>query len=385
MTRRRPAAGLVLAGLLAAFTPVPAATAAPVSPASPASPVGNATHRAAVLRAQVDVLQVQAEQASEVYNAAYDALGRSVTAHLSAQRELMAAQSAAGASGDRAGQRIRALYMAGGASGLYASVLDSTDLSDALHRLHQVGAVVDGDRQVAAVASVAASDRLGAEQRLARAAVTSSRLQTVVAARADAVRAVLARTDVLLAQADDQVRALAEQQRVADEAAAASRAAVALQTAQSQAATRGLESGAAPPGQLPIGQAPSSQAATVIAFARAQLGKPYLWGATGPDSYDCSGLTGAAYAAAGIHLPRVAAQQWFAGPHVPLAQLQPGDLMFWADNLADPATIHHVAIYLGGGLMLAAPHSGALVQVQPVYLDGYIGATRPDPSSGGVR
>lgn len=372
MTRRRPAAGLVLAGLLAAFVPVHAATA---------SPAGDATHRATVLRAQVDVLQVQAERASEDYDAAYDELGRSVTAHLSAQRELTAARSAAGASGDRAGQRIRALYMAGGASGLYASVLSSTDLNDALHRLHQVGAVVDGDRRVAAVATLAASDRLGAEQRLARAAATSSRLQSAVAARADAVRALLARTDVLLAQADDQVRALAEQQRVADEAAAASRAAVALRTAQTQAAARGLPSGGTPPGQLPIGQAPSSQAATVIAFARAQLGKPYLWGGTGPDSYDCSGLTGAAYAAAGIHLPRVAAQQWFAGPHVSLGQLQPGDLLFWAADLADPATIHHVAIYLGGGLMLAAPHSGAVIRVQPVYLDGYLGATRPGPSS----
>ena len=377
MTRLRPCAGLVLAGLVAAIIPVRVATAAP------AAPVGDATHRAAVLRAQVDVLQVQAEQASEQYDSAYDELGRAVTAHLSAQRELTAATSTAGASGDLAGRRIRALYMAGGASGLYASVLSSTDLSDALHRLHQVGAVVDGDRQVAAVASLAVSDRLGAEQRLARAAATSSRLQTAVAARADAVRALLARTDLLLAQADDQVRALAEQQRITDDAAAARRAAAALHDAQTQAAARGLPSGAIPPGQLPISEAPSSQAATVIAFAQAQLGKPYLWGATGPDSYDCSGLTGAAYAAAGIHLPRVAAQQWYAGPHVSLAQLQPGDLMFWAADLGNPATIHHVAIYLGGGLMLAAPHSGALVRVQPVYLDGYLGATRPGLSSGG--
>ncbi len=377
MTRLRPGAGLVLAGLVAAMLPVRVATAAP------AAPVGDATHRAAVLRAQVDALQVQAEQASEHYDAAYDELGRAVTAHLSAQHELSAATSTAGASGDLAGRRIRALYMAGGASGLYASVLSSTDLSEALHRLHQVGAVVDGDRQVAAVASLAVSDRLDAEQRLARAAAISSRLQTAVAARADAVRALLARTDVLLAQADDQVRALAEQQMIADEAAAARRAATALQDAQAQAAARGLPSGMTPPGQLPIGQAPSSQAATAIAFARAQLGKPYLWGGTGPDSYDCSGLTGAAYAAAGIHLPRVAAQQWFAGPHIPLAQLQPGDLLFWAGDLTNPATIHHEAIYLGGGLMLAAPHTGAFVQVQPIYLNGYIGATRPSPSSGG--
>ncbi|MGZ6792843.1 MAG: C40 family peptidase, partial [Mycobacteriales bacterium] len=130
-------------------------------------------------------------------------------------------------------------------------------------------------------------------------------------------------------------------------------------------------------GDLPPVTAAGPEVQAVLAFASAQLGKPYQWGATGPGSYDCSGLTQGAYAAAGVRLPRVASDQWYSGPHVALGDLQPGDLLFWADDLNDPATIHHVALYAGNGLMIAAPHTGDVVKVQPVYLDGYFGATRP--------
>ena len=102
-----------------------------------------------------------------------------------------------------------------------------------------------------------------------------------------------------------------------------------------------------------------------------------MWGATGPDAYDCSGLTGAAYRAAGIALPRTSREQWYAGQHVDLGALLPGDLLFWAYDPSNPATIHHVALYAGGGMMVAAPHTGDVVKVQPVYLDGYVGAVRP--------
>ena len=111
--------------------------------------------------------------------------------------------------------------------------------------------------------------------------------------------------------------------------------------------------------------------------ARQQLGKPYQWGATGPGSFDCSGLTGWSYEQAGVILPRTSREQWYAGPHPALGYLQPGDLLFWATNPTDPATIHHVALYAGADQMIAAPHTGAVVTVQPVYLDGYIGAVRP--------
>lgn len=100
-------------------------------------------------------------------------------------------------------------------------------------------------------------------------------------------------------------------------------------------------------------------------------------GSDGPDSFDCSGLTQSAYGSVGVRLPRVAADQWWSGRHVGLAELAPGDLLFWGSDSRNPATIHHVAIYAGHGRMIAAPHTGALVREQNVYLDGYFGATRP--------
>lgn len=104
-----------------------------------------------------------------------------------------------------------------------------------------------------------------------------------------------------------------------------------------------------------------------IAFAKAQTGKPYKWGATGPASYDCSGLVLAAYQAAGITMPRVAAGQYGAGASVPLDHAQAGDLLFYASDVAKPATIYHVAIYLGAGQLIDAPYTGAYVGTRPLW------------------
>ncbi|WP_239382134.1 C40 family peptidase [Frankia sp. CIT1] len=124
------------------------------------------------------------------------------------------------------------------------------------------------------------------------------------------------------------------------------------------------------------GLGPSAQARAALLFALSQLGRPYEWGAQGPDSYDCSGLTQRAFATAGILIPRVAADQARVGQAVRLAELLPGDLVFYAYDTADPATIHHVAMYVGGGLVIHAPQTGDVVRITPLWLDGYIGAVR---------
>ena len=116
--------------------------------------------------------------------------------------------------------------------------------------------------------------------------------------------------------------------------------------------------------------APTAAAGAAILAAQSRIGTPYVWGATGPGAFDCSGLTGWAYQQAGILLPRTSREQWNVGHHVALADLQPGDLLFWAVDQNNPATIHHVAIYVGNNLMIAAPHTGSTVQIQPVYLNG---------------
>jgi cell wall-associated NlpC family hydrolase len=124
-------------------------------------------------------------------------------------------------------------------------------------------------------------------------------------------------------------------------------------------------------------QGSSRAIAAAIAFARAQVGKPYQWGATGPGSYDCSGLVYAAYAAAGIHLARTTYQWQQDGPVIPLTQIQPGDLLFSAGSDGTPTNPGHVVMYLGGGQVIQAPQTGQDVQIDPADFASVIVATRP--------
>jgi cell wall-associated NlpC family hydrolase len=113
-------------------------------------------------------------------------------------------------------------------------------------------------------------------------------------------------------------------------------------------------------------------------WALSQLGKPYQWGGAGPGTYDCSGLTMRAWERAGVELGHWTGWQWESGPHVPLDDLQRGDLLFFATNTSDPETIHHVGIYIGNGMMVDAPYTGAYVRIDSMYQPGgLIGATRP--------
>jgi cell wall-associated NlpC family hydrolase len=126
---------------------------------------------------------------------------------------------------------------------------------------------------------------------------------------------------------------------------------------------------------------PSKQAAGAIHFAQDKLGTPYLWGGDGTAAdggrFDCSGLTKAAYASVGVELPRVANDQWNSGPHPARDELLPGDLVFFAYDLSDPRSIHHVGIYVGGGSMIDAPYTGATIRFDPIDTPDYFGATRP--------
>jgi cell wall-associated NlpC family hydrolase len=128
---------------------------------------------------------------------------------------------------------------------------------------------------------------------------------------------------------------------------------------------------AAPPVQAAA--AVSSAVSTVhVSFALAQVGKPYVFGAAGPGSYDCSGLTMAAWQAAGVSLPHLAADQYNYGTHVSVSQLQPGDLVFMYNPIG------HVAMYIGHGMLVSAPEPGENVQVVPLsyFLSDVVGATR---------
>jgi cell wall-associated NlpC family hydrolase len=173
----------------------------------------------------------------------------------------------------------------------------------------------------------------------------------------------------------------ARQQRAADAAArAAFQARVAQQQAARQLASRtdGARSGSSgglvssSPGlAAPNVPAPSGAAQTAIDTAKAQLGKPYVYAGAGPDTFDCSGLTMFAWAAAGVQLPHSAEAQYQALPHVPMDALAPGDLVFFGNP------IHHVGMYLGGGTMIQAPQTGDVVKISSAYRRDFAGAARP--------
>jgi cell wall-associated NlpC family hydrolase len=135
---------------------------------------------------------------------------------------------------------------------------------------------------------------------------------------------------------------------------------------------------------LPPGAPAEEVAAAAVRYAYDKLGSPYQWGATGElGFYDCSGLMQAAYKAGGLTLPRTSRLQFFAGARVwEVSQLEPGDLVFFAYNTADPATIHHVGIYIGAGNMIDAPYTGATVRITPFLRGDYIGAVRPTAQQG---
>jgi peptidoglycan DL-endopeptidase CwlO len=109
----------------------------------------------------------------------------------------------------------------------------------------------------------------------------------------------------------------------------------------------------------------------VIRYAEAQVGKPYVWGADGPDSFDCSGLTMMAWRQAGISLPHSSGAQYNVGRHVTRAELQHGDLIFRY------SPISHVALYVGNGMQMAATHTGSTVKLQSAFQGEIVGYSRP--------
>ncbi|MEV4073564.1 C40 family peptidase [Nonomuraea fuscirosea] len=128
------------------------------------------------------------------------------------------------------------------------------------------------------------------------------------------------------------------------------------------------------------------QLTVALRAAVSKLGRPYVWGAEGPDTFDCSGLVQWAFAQAGVRMPRVTHQQWVTGPQVPLAQAQPGDLLFWRNDPTNPQYISHVAIYWGDGKMLHAPRTGDVVKIVPVNRRNLAGVVRVSPvAAAGVR
>jgi cell wall-associated NlpC family hydrolase len=332
-------------------------------------------------------LQTQAEVLTERYDEVQVNEQRAAAAYRVTQARLKYAQQAKDASQRRLADLAAEEFESGGGFDSMTSMLG--DASGPQGYLNEVGlgqvlaqqgtdtlAESQANDVVAKVFRNQAHDLLVAEQADLRAAGDLKlAIQAAVARQADFVRASRAKRNKL-------ARELATAQAHAAALQAARRAALAAQAAA--AAARAAAAAGAPegPSQVPAWAWSSGASVTqgdiAANWALTQLGKPYQWGGAGPGSYDCSGLTMDAWAQAGVQLAHWTGYQWLSGPRVPLTDLQRGDLLFYATNNSDPATIHHVGIYIGDGMMVDAPFTGAFVRIDSIYQPGIpIGAVRP--------
>ncbi|MFD9326680.1 NlpC/P60 family protein [Streptomyces sp. NPDC060065] len=317
---------------------------------------------------KVDDLYRQAESATDKYNAAKEKTSKQRKQVDTLLDDVAKRTEKLNTAREELGSFAAAQYRTGAAAPDTASLLladnpqdyfDQTQLMDRL-TTRQKAAVDDYVTEQAA----ATEKRTEASQSLETLTTSQTALKT---SKAD-VQQKLAKARELLSQltAEEKARlaAIEEEQRKEAERKAAE---LAQQQAAAEAAAKAAQESSSSATTGSTATADSSyatKAAKALAFARAQVGKPYVWGATGPGSYDCSGLTQAAWKAAGVTLPRVTYDQVNAGTTVALSDAQPGDLVFFYDDVS------HVGLYIGNGMMIHAPKPGAYVREESIYYDG---------------
>jgi cell wall-associated NlpC family hydrolase len=324
--------------------------------------------KAARVQAAIDRMNARIERLVEDYNQVREALARTRVEQARTRQEVVAARRRLRAARRQLAARLWAIYT-GGAPSTLGQLLGAEDIHQALVTTRYQEQVVAADR-----AALDRVERLRRQvealaARLAAQAERQERLQARLAARRRQIEARLADQRRYHQRLTSRLRRAVAEERRRQEAL---RRRALLRRLAAERAARSAASWA--PGGA---GAPSGAAGRAVAFARGQLGKPYLWGADGPSAYDCSGLVMAAYRRAGVWLPRVSREQWNAGPRVGLGSLAPGDLVFFAYNAGNPSTIHHVGMYVGGGAMIEAPYTGASVRVTSIGRRDYIGAVRP--------
>jgi cell wall-associated NlpC family hydrolase len=358
---------LVLA-LACGLVAVPAASiAAPQRAAN----LAKLREQAAATRARLDGEQLRLEQLAEELKEAY-AGGVDLLAQASKlQRRQAAADRELADARAKLDARVRASYIGGPASSYLSALVTADDPAELLRRLPLQQAVLQSD--VALVERVKAAktkaDAVRA-QLSARLVEQAGMAQTLAAKQAEA-QALADRLGRELRTMDRRMKRLiaaAEQREEANRRLAFDRW---MAGAQGVAGLTAAD-----------GAAPAARKAVQVALA--QLGAPYRWGATGPNEFDCSGLMSFAYRLANAPIPRTSRTQYAAlaqaGRSVAMNALLPGDLVFFATDPGNPATIHHVGMYVGKGLMVHAPHTGDVVRTASVWRNDFAGAVRPAPA-----
>jgi cell wall-associated NlpC family hydrolase len=340
------AARLTIAVLVAASATIGAASL------SSAAPSKQEVERA---QAQLDTLNRQLDLMVEQYNQAQIRLqevqARLADVRAQADRARATADRAIASLNANAGRAYR------GVGSQIASLFESSSIADFSDRLEFIGSMAQSQSDLAVTAETARQQAAWSAQELA--------------ATADERRAIVKSIASKKAQIEDRVsqaRSLYETlNRKYHEALQAAAAAAAAASSSSGGSSGGYSTGAIPPPP-----SVSGGVSAVIQAAYSVIGTPYQFGGASPETgFDCSGFTMWAWAHAGVYLPHSSAGQYASLPHVAREDLQPGDLVFFY------SPISHVGMYVGGGRMIHAPHTGSVVSVVPIYWDSFAGAARP--------
>ncbi|MFI6012056.1 NlpC/P60 family protein [Streptomyces sp. NPDC051243] len=351
------AAGTLLAPTHATAAPEPRepqSTAAlePRDPQGSAAAPESQERTVTALLTDLQRLYREAERATETYNATEEALRRQRAEVTRLDTALSRARLALHDSRAAAGRLARQQYQNTTDISPYVRLLLARDPQHALDQGHVIGKLAR--ERAETVGRLTGAERKADE--LARKARKALDGQLALAERRkknkDAVHKRLKEVEELLASLTaEQLGALAELEK--------------KDTAKSQRAL--LASGALAGDD----RKPSPEGARAIRYAKRQLGKPYKWGAEGPRSYDCSGLTSKAWAHAGTRIPRTSQEQWARLKRIPLTKLRPGDLVVYFPDAT------HVAMYLGKGQVVEAPRTGEKIKISEIASNPVLGAVRP--------
>jgi cell wall-associated NlpC family hydrolase len=321
---------------------------------------------AAAVQKQLTSLNGKAEIAQEAYGGARDrynqlslnahAAARTV-AHLQARQDSLQAQL---------GARADNMYRSGGTMGVIGPLLSSRSFAEFSATLQALSVIADANAATVSQIKAAKSAAQAAHRTLVADQKQAGQQKVAMAAHTAAVRREVAQANGVLAGLQSEIKRLIAQQQAAAEAAARARYMAFLSSQGGGSGNSGvaIDLGGNPP--------TSSKGAAAVWWAEKALGRPYVWAASGPNAFDCSGLTMWAYSHVGISLPHYSGAQFNSGPHVGRANLKPGDLVFFG------SPIHHVGMYIGGGQFIEAPHTGAYVRISNLGGRGdYAGACRP--------
>lgn len=332
-----------------------AAVPAAAAPA-PGEPEGRTV---ATLLTDLQRLYREAEKATETYNATEEQLKKQRTVARRLDGELARARLALHSSRGAAGRLARQQYQGRSDISPYVRLLLARDPQHALEQGHVIGQLAR-ERAKTVEELAEGEQRADGLARKARAALDRQLALTESRKKErDEVRARLGEVEKLLASLTvEQLTAVAKLEK----------------DGIAEAQKKFMAAGAPSSRRLP-----TREGDRAVRYAVRQLGKPYEWGAEGPRSYDCSGLTSQAWADAGTPIPRTSQEQWARLNRVPLKELRPGDLVVYFPEAT------HVAMYLGDGMVVQAPRPGAEVKVSPIAANPVLGAVRPDPRGRPLR